>query len=107
MTNEAFNRKKTLSLQQTRRKKLVKCYIVSIALYGAGTWTLQKVCLKYLLSLEILCWRRMQMISWTDHVRNGEVFLKKGVGKANWVNYILHRNSLLKHVTEGKIERMI
>jgi accessory gene regulator protein AgrB len=25
------------------RQKLVKCYILSIALYGAGNWTLQKV----------------------------------------------------------------
>jgi hypothetical protein len=24
--------------------------------------------------------------------------------KANWIGHILHRNCLLKHVTEGKIE---
>jgi hypothetical protein len=24
--------------------------------------------------------------------------------KANWTGYMLHRNSLLKHVIEGKIE---
>jgi hypothetical protein len=34
-----FTRKLDLNL----RKKLVKCYIWSIALYGAGTWTLGKV----------------------------------------------------------------
>jgi len=26
--------------------------------------------------------------------------------KANWIGYILRGNCLLKHVTEGKIERM-
>jgi len=26
--------------------------------------------------------------------------------KANWVGYILHRNSLLKQVIEGKIEKV-
>jgi len=26
--------------------------------------------------------------------------------KANWIYYSLHRNCLLKHVTEGKIEGM-
>jgi hypothetical protein len=30
------------------RKKLVKCYSGSIALYGAETWTLRKVDQKYL-----------------------------------------------------------
>ena len=39
----AFNRKKTLftsKIDLNLRKILVKCYIWSIALYGAGTWTL-------------------------------------------------------------------
>jgi hypothetical protein len=27
--------------------------------------------------------------------------------KANWVDHIVHRNCLLKHVTEGKIEGRI
>jgi hypothetical protein len=28
---------------------------------------------KYLESFEMWCWRRMEKISWTDHVRNEEV----------------------------------
>jgi len=52
------------------RKKLVKCYIWSIALYGAETWTLSRVDLKYLASSELWCWRRMEKISWTDSVKN-------------------------------------
>jgi hypothetical protein len=42
----AFNKKKNLftsKLELNLRKKLVKCYIWSIALYGAETWTLRKV----------------------------------------------------------------
>jgi len=31
---------------------------------------------KYLESFEMWCWRRMENISWTDHVRNEEVLLK-------------------------------
>jgi len=41
----AFNKKKTLftsKLGLNLRKKLVKCYIMHIALHGAETWTLQK-----------------------------------------------------------------
>jgi hypothetical protein len=33
----------TIRLDLNLRKKLVKCYIWSIALYGAETWTLRKV----------------------------------------------------------------
>jgi DNA-directed RNA polymerase specialized sigma54-like protein len=51
MVKAAFNKKKILSnskLDLNLRKKLVKCYIGSIALYGAETWTLRKVDQKYL-----------------------------------------------------------
>jgi hypothetical protein len=37
------------------RKKLVKCYIWSIALYGAETLTLRKLDQKYLETFEIWC----------------------------------------------------
>jgi hypothetical protein len=42
----AFNKKKALitsKLDLNLRKKLMKCYIWSIALYGAETWTLRKI----------------------------------------------------------------
>jgi len=57
------------------RKKLAKCYIWSIALYGAETWTIRAVDQKILESFEMWCWRRMEKIIWTDHVRNEEVLL--------------------------------
>jgi len=40
-------------------------------LYGAETWTLQKVDQKHLENFGMWCWRRM--ISWANHVRNEEV----------------------------------
>jgi hypothetical protein len=58
------------------RKKLVKCYIWTIALYGAETGTLRTVDQKHLESFEKWCWRRMEKIIWTDHVRNEEVLLR-------------------------------
>jgi hypothetical protein len=105
-----FTRKLDLKL----RKKLVKCYIWSIALYGAEKWTLRKIDHKYLESFEMWCWRRKEKISWTDRVRNEEVLhrvkeeriilhkIKRR--KANWIGHILRRNCLLKHVIEGKLE---
>jgi hypothetical protein len=55
----AFNKKKTLfasKLDLNLMMKLVKCYIWSVALYGAETWTLRKVDQKYLESFEMWCW---------------------------------------------------
>ena len=54
------------------RKKLVTCYIWSIAVYGGETWTLRKVDQKYFGSFEIH-WRRTEKIGWTDRVRNEKV----------------------------------
>jgi len=52
------------------RKKLVKCYILSICLYDPENWKLWEVDQKYLESFEISCWRRMQKVGWTDRVNN-------------------------------------
>jgi len=46
MEKAAFNKKRALftsPLDLKLRKKLVKCYIWSIALYGAETWTIRAV----------------------------------------------------------------
>jgi len=79
MAKAAFNKKRTLftsTLDLELRKKLVKCYVWCIALYGAETWTLRAVDQEQLESFEMWCWRRMEKISWTDHVRNEDVFLR-------------------------------
>ena len=81
-----------------------------MALYGAETWTPQAADQKYLESFEMWCWRRMEKISWTNHMRNEEVLLRVNEQrnilheirkrKANWIGYILRRiclsNKLLK-----------
>jgi hypothetical protein len=113
-----FNKKGTVftsTLDMQVRKKLVKCYIWSIALYGAETWTLRAVDQKQLESFEMLCWRKMDKISWTDNVRNEEVLLRVKEQrnilheiikrKTNWIGHILLRNCLQQHVIEGKIKR--
>ena len=91
-------------------------HIWSIALYGAETWTLRVVDQKHRESFEIWCWRRMEKISWTDHVRNAEVLLRVKEQRnilheirkwnANWIGHILRKNCLLhvNRVIEGKIK---
>jgi len=113
----AFNKKRALlagTLHLELRKKLVKCYIWSIALYGAETGTLPAVDQKQLESFEMWCWRRMEKVSWTDCVRNEEVLLifkeqrnilhEISKRKANSIGHILRRNCLLQQVIEGKIK---
>jgi hypothetical protein len=56
MAKAAFNKKRTLftnTLDLELRKKIVKCYVWSIALYGAETWTLQAVDQKHPESFEM------------------------------------------------------
>jgi hypothetical protein len=73
-------------------------------------------CSTMIMHHEMWCWRRME-ISRTDHVRNEEVLLRLSEQrnilheirkrKGNWIGHILHRNCLLKDVTEGKIKGRI
>ena len=63
---------------------------------------------------QMWCWRRMEKISWTDHVRNKEVLFRVKEQrnilheirkrKTHWIGHILRRNCLLQRVTEGKIQ---
>ena len=94
----------------------MKCYVWSMAVYGAETWTLRATDQKRLENFEMR-WRRMEKISWTDHVRNEEVLLRVNEQrnilhetrkqKANWIGHILRRNCLLQQVIEGKIKGQI
>ena len=117
MAKAAFNKKRALFtgiLDLKLRNKQAKCNIWSITLYGAETWTLRAVDQKRLGSFEMRCWRRMEKISWTDHVRNEEELLRVkehrnilyeiSKRKANWIGHISRRNYLLQQVNEGKIK---
>ena len=63
-----------------KRKANWVCYILVIVLYGAETWMLRAVDQKQLESFEMWCWRRMEKISLTDHVRNEEVLGSRSTG---------------------------
>jgi hypothetical protein len=58
LTTVAFNKNKILftsKLDSNLRKKLVKCYNLSITTDGAETWALQKIDQKDFKSFEIWC----------------------------------------------------
>jgi hypothetical protein len=118
MEKAAFNKRKVLftsKMDLKLRNILVKCYVWSIlvASHDAETWTLRAVDQKHLKSFEKWCWRWIEKISWTDHMRNEEVLLKVteqrnilrvvNKRKANWIDHILSRNCLLQQVNVGEI----
>jgi hypothetical protein len=63
------------------------------------------------------CWRRIEKISWTDHVRNEVLLLRVKEQrnilheirkrKANWIGHIVCRNCLIQRVIERKIKEGI
>jgi hypothetical protein len=59
----SFNKKMaffTYTLYLELRKKLIKCYVWSIDLYGAEIWTLRTVDQKHMESFKMWCWMRME-----------------------------------------------
>jgi hypothetical protein len=66
MAEAAFNKKSsrfTSKMDVELRKKLVNCYIWTIALYGTEASTLRAVDQKHLESFGMWCWRRMEKMS--------------------------------------------
>jgi hypothetical protein len=96
------------------KEETIKLYIWSTYYCGAETGDTLESRSEIPGKFEMWCWRRMEKISWTDHVKNGEVShrVKKQrnilhtvkIRKANLIGDILRRNCFLKHVFEGKRE---
>jgi hypothetical protein len=116
IAKEAFNRKMLLltsNLNIELNKKLVRCYVWSIALYGSETWKLRKLERKYFESFEMWFWRRMEKIKWPEEVTNEQVLDRIGEKrtllnnilrrKDNWIGHILRRNCLLHDAIEGQV----
>ena len=102
----------TRKLKLSLKKKLVKTLIWTVLLYGAEIWSLRKVDETRLKAFEMWAWRKLEKISWTDHVKNVEVLKRVGERRLlmriiinrmkNWNGRILHGESLLKEVMKGR-----
>ena len=72
IAKEAFNRKRSIfcgPLEKEIRQSLVKCFVWSVALYGAETWTLRRNERKRLEAFEMWIWRRMERVKCTDKIK--------------------------------------
>src|SRR6218665_1255705 len=82
-------------------------------LYGAETWTMRKEDIKRLEAFEMLTWRRMEKVSWTEHKTNEEILETIGEERSlirtiktrqkKWIGHTLRGETLLKTVIEGKM----
>jgi hypothetical protein len=101
-------------LSKNLKKRLVKALIWSVVLYGSETWTMRKKDVKRLEAFEMWIWRRMEKVSWTEHVTNEDVLKrveeKRSLMAAlrerqkNWIGHILRGDSLLREIIEGRME---
>ena len=83
MAKEAFNRKRSIfcgPLGKELRKRLVKCYVWSVALYDAHTWTLRQNEQKLLEAFEMWIWRKMERVKWTDKIKKCSERRKNNAG---------------------------
>ena len=69
-------------MEKELRKRLVKCFVWNVVLYGAETWTLRWNEQKQLEAFEMWVWRRMERVKWTDKIENA-VVLERGRRKIN------------------------
>ena len=85
---------------ECRRGYLTYTFLMRYYRYGAETWTLRAADQKYLESFEMLCWRSMEKISWTDHVRNEEVLESMSRG----ISYTKYENRRLTGLVTSYVE---
>src|SRR6218665_3392429 len=65
-------------LKRSPKKRMIKTLIWSVTLYCAETWTMRQVDIARLEAFEMWIWRRMERISWTEHISNEEVLTLVG-----------------------------
>ena len=74
MRNILFN----TTLSMNVRKRVLKCYIEPILLYGSESWTIGKSAQKSLEAAEMWFIRRMLRIPWTAKITNEECMRRAG-----------------------------
>ena len=91
------------------RKRLFKCYIWSVLLYGCESWTISKGMEQKLMAAEMWFWRRMMRISWTDKLNNEAVLEKEGVERQLLSTIRKRQRKFVGHELrrEGGIEKNI
>ena len=102
------------SIKLATRLRLLKCYIWSVLLYGAESWTISKTMQDRLQAAEMWFVRRMLRISWTDRISNEQVLSRAGTHRQliktiitrqiRFLGHVLRKEQLEDLALTGKIE---
>ena len=115
MAKEAFSKRRELltrRMSKEVKKKIVKCVVWPVALYGCETWALGKPEKDKLNAFEMWIWRRMERVSYKDKKTNEQVLNEVGerrsliktvmLRKKNWIGHVVRGEGLLRDVLEGR-----
>ena len=94
--------------------RFLKCYVWSTLLYGSESWTLSSKMLNKLEATEIWFLRRMQRISYTEHVTNVEVIRRANTKRkllsemvnrqVKFFGHVMRKEEMVNLVTTGYVE---
>ena len=98
--HETFFVSRNLSLKLKIR--MVRCYILSVLLYGIKARTMTEALMKRLKSFEMWIYRRILRISWIEHTTNEEVLRR--MDKTKEVTFTVKRRKMeyLGHMRNNK-----
>ncbi|KAG1699290.1 putative phosphoenolpyruvate synthase [Nymphon striatum] len=89
-------------LALTLKKRLLDCYVKSVAAYGCEAWTFSKEIIARINALQLWCYRRMLKVKYTDHVTNKKVKERIGAEKIQWAEDLARRKlKFAGHVMRG------
>jgi len=118
MAKDAFQKMKSIlrntKINMPTKIRVLECYVIPILSYASECWTISTSMEKRLEATESWFYRRMQKISWTDHVSNAEVFTRAGTQRsllknirkrqAEFLGHIMRKQQLETMLITGKIE---
>ena len=94
--------------------RYLKCYVWSTLLYGSEAWTLISKMLNKLEATEMWVLRRMQRISYTEHVTNVEVLRRANTKRkllsemvnrqVKFFGHVMRKEEMENLVTTGYVE---
>ena len=110
MKNILTNKKMSIET----RKRVLRCYIEPVLLYGCEAWTMNSQAEKHLMAVEMWFLRRMQRIPWTARKTNDQELQETNENRklireirrreSKFFGHVMRINGLENLVTTGKIE---
>jgi hypothetical protein len=106
LSKEAFNKRRELLVRRMSKrvkKKIVKCLIWPVVLYGCETWSMGKIEKDKMSAFEMWVWRRMERVSYKDRKTNEQVLIDVGEKRSLLQTVLMRKKNWIGHVMRGDI----